>query len=123
MEVTFARSSALSLNSLVASAVSAGTPGGVAEEARRITAARFRVVSSDAAVSDRARSYYWGIVRRRALRGHAPALTESLLALSLASELAAAGHEPEAVKREVARLYGESRVPVIEPALGGGRAA
>lgn len=95
-----------SLEDLVAAAVSAGATIPLAEDARRITAARFRLRGS-APVSDRAGAYFWGVVRRRALRGAAPVLARSLVAASLAEDLAAAGHPDDAIRREVVRLCGE----------------
>lgn len=103
----------LSLDDLVVTAVNAGAPASLAEEAHRVTAQRFRISGRAAAVSERARSYFWGVVRRSALRGGAPTLTESMLALSLADELAAAGHAPEVVLREVARTYGEAQAALV----------
>lgn len=103
------------LSTLLSRALRSGVPAATAGEARAITAARFGI-RGDAPVSRRAEAYFWGIVRRRALKGGAPAFADSLLALSLATELTAAGHCPEQVRREVARVYGEAFLAVVEPA-------
>jgi hypothetical protein len=88
------------LDGLVRSAVAAGAPAPVAEEARRITAARFpRIAGRATAHPARAEAYFWGIVRRRALTGGAPVIARLIVASSLASELRAAGHAPEAIAR------------------------
>jgi hypothetical protein len=114
---------ARSLTMLEAAAIRAGVPAATADEARRATAARFRVPGIEAALSGRVESYFWGVIRRRALTGGAPALRASMLALSLATELAAAGHGADAVRREVARCYGESLLQCVEPVIARASAA
>jgi hypothetical protein len=110
-----------SFDDLVASAVRAGAPIPVAEDARRATMRRF---DGSVGVTSRVEAYYWGVVRRRALRGAAPRLTRSLLAASLAAELTEAGHSPSSVRCEVVRAYGEQCVEAIYAVVdGGGRAA
>jgi hypothetical protein len=91
---------------LVAAAVAAGTPAAVAADAARIAAQRF-CTGQGGRPGARASAYYWGIVRRRALAGAAPRITRSLVITSLALELSDAGHSPEAIRREVARLHGD----------------
>jgi hypothetical protein len=88
------------LEVLVRSAVAAGAPAPVAEEARSVTASRFSTLWERQRV-DRARieAYFWGVVRTRALRGQAPAIARLMVAASLASELREAGHPPEVVAR------------------------
>jgi hypothetical protein len=54
----------------------------------------------------RAEAYFWGVVRRRALSGDAPAVRERLMVTSLAGELAYAGHTPARVFEELVRVYG-----------------
>jgi hypothetical protein len=88
------------LDSLVRSAMSAGAPARVAEEARRITEARFGSGQARAR-RERLESYFWGVVRRRALSGGAPAIARLLVAASLASELAEAGHTSDAIARAI----------------------
>lgn len=88
------------LDSLVRSAMSAGAPARVAEEARRVTEARFGPGPAKAR-RERLESYFWGVVRRRALRGGAPAIARLLVAASLASELAEAGHTPDVIAHAV----------------------
>lgn len=90
---------------LVTAAISAGAPAKVAKDAARIAAQRFGL-ERGARPGARASAYYWGIVRRRALAGAAPRITTALVVASLARELSDAGHSPEAVHREVARLHG-----------------
>jgi hypothetical protein len=51
-------------------------------------------------------AYFWGVVRRRALQGAAPAVSRRLVIASLEFELREAGHTPEAISRELTRLYG-----------------
>jgi hypothetical protein len=100
MNTQEARSREPFLDALVRSALALGTPAQVAEEARRVTAQRFRCAESQAkAELRRAEAYFWGVVRRRALRGRAPAIARLIVAASLASELAEAGHAPEAIGR------------------------
>jgi hypothetical protein len=94
-----------SLDRLVEAAVEAGAPPEVAEEARLVVVRRFRGEKTPRA---RAEAYFWGVVRRRALRGAAPRLVESLLAASMATDLIEAGHRPEAVSRQVALVYGDA---------------
>jgi hypothetical protein len=85
------------LEALVTSARSAGTPEEVAQEARRATAARFVPERGlRRAAPPRVESYFWGVVRRRALNGYAPAVARLLVAASLAAELEEAGHPAEA---------------------------
>jgi hypothetical protein len=84
------------LEALVASARSAGTPEDVAQEARRATAVRFVPErGSRRTAPPRVESYFWGVVRRRALKGGAPAVARLLVAVSLAAELEEAGHPSE----------------------------
>jgi hypothetical protein len=81
-----------SLQRLVAHARSAGAPEPVAEEARKATAARFLAQGRPGDVSPlRMESYFWGVVRRRALSGGAPAIARLIVAASLAAELGDAG--------------------------------
>jgi hypothetical protein len=100
MEAQTSRKAEGVLDSLVTSAVTVGAPLRVAEEARRATAARFGS-SPDRVRADRVRveSYFWGVVRRHALSGKAPAIARLIVAASLASELGQAGHAPEVVAR------------------------
>lgn len=109
---------------LVTAAVAAGTPTAVAIDAARIAAERFRH-ERGGRTGTRASAYYWGIVRRRALAGAAPRITRSLVIASLARELGEAGHSPEAIHREVARLHGAAAADTVMPASlsHGGQAA
>ena len=88
------------LGRLVAHATSAGAPERVADEARRATAARFTVEGrSQRLVEPRMESYFWGVVRRSALAGKAPAIARLMVASSLAAELREAGHPADGVAR------------------------
>jgi hypothetical protein len=88
------------LQRLVAHATSAGAPQRVAEEARQVTAARFLADGVPRQIAiPRLESYFWGVVRRRALAGGAPAIARLIVAASLAAELGEAGHSPESVAR------------------------
>lgn len=89
------------LDTLVTSAVRAGTPMIVADEARRATLAILRSSRPTASERERAEAYFWGVVRRRALAGRAPAIARLIVAASLASELTEAGHSAEAVARAI----------------------
>lgn len=81
------------LEPLVRSAMAAGAPAAIAEEARRVTVSRFpSAVRGTRAERERAEAYFWGVVRRRALSGHAPAIARLIVEASLAAELQAAGH-------------------------------
>lgn len=113
------------LEVLLLTAIEAGVPSDVADEARRVTARAFGLNGRGArAATRRAEHYFWGVIRRRALRGGAPGVTQKLVIASLAQELTAAGHAPEAVLAEVERLHGRGAAALIglrDPV--GGRAA
>lgn len=101
--------------SLIARAIAAGAPESVAAEALRVTRNRFpgRAAGSPAS-GRRAEAYFWGVVRRRALQGAAPVMSRRIVIASLERELRDAGHAPEAIRREIARLYGVDALPVDE---------
>jgi len=92
-------------------AIAAGAPSPVASEAARVTSARFP--RGTRVSQTRLEAYFWGVVRRRALQGAAPVVSRRLVIASLQSELLEAGHSPEAVRREVARLYGEASATAL----------
>jgi len=97
------------LGTLADRALAAGTPQAVAVEAVRATEARFGPRRGGGRPSRaRLEAYFWGVVRRRALQGAAPAVSRRLVIASLESELREAGHTPEAITRELTRLYGPS---------------
>jgi len=99
----------LLLRALSERALAAGTPRAVAAEAVRATSSRFPRRGEGGRVSrDRVEAYFWGVVRRRALQGAAPAVSRRLVIESLERELQEAGHTPEAIHSEMTRLYGES---------------
>jgi hypothetical protein len=83
------------------SAVALGTPEGVADDALAVTRRKF-----GRAWSERSEAYFWGIVRRRALRGQAPRVSRRLVLDSFARELADAGHSPQSVFAEIVRVFG-----------------
>jgi hypothetical protein len=88
------------LERLVTRATCAGAPQRVADEARQVTAARFLPEDIARQVAlPRMESYFWGVVRRRALAGGAPAIARLIVAASLAAELGEAGHSSESVAR------------------------
>jgi hypothetical protein len=97
MNKKMSRRSDVVMEGLVTSALRAGTPMPVVERARTATAARFPGGPRGAAERSRAESYFWGVVRRRALAGEAPAIARLIVAASLADELREGGHAPEAV--------------------------
>lgn len=97
------------LGTLAERALAAGTPQAVAVEAVRATEALFGPRRGGRRASRaRMEAYFWGVVRRRALQGAAPALSRRLVIASLESELREAGHTPEAISCELTRLYGPS---------------
>jgi hypothetical protein len=97
------------LGALAERALAAGTPRAVAAEAVRATSARFPRRSDSERVSrTRIESYFWGVVRKRALQGAAPAVSRRLVIASLERELLEAGHTPDAIRCELTRLYGDS---------------
>lgn len=97
---------------LVARASDLGVPARVADEAARAVARASRSEAAPFARS-RAEAYFWGVVRRRALRGEAPRFNRLLLAASLASELLEAGHSAASAADEVARVYGVDVAPDV----------
>jgi hypothetical protein len=102
------------LGALAQRALAAGTPHAVAAEAVRATSSRFpRRCEGDRVSRGRIEAYFWGVVRRRALQGAAPAVSRRLVIESLERELREAGHTPEAIRREMTRLYGESACAAI----------
>lgn len=108
------------LERLAGHALAAGAPRAVVSEAVAITAARFpRRAEGGRAPRARVEAYFWGVVRRSALRGAAPAVTRRLVIDSLERELREAGHTPEAIRRELTRLYGEAACSMVS----GGRVA
>jgi hypothetical protein len=112
------------LDRAVAVATGAGTPPEVASEARRATQARFSG-SGQRGLARRAEAYFWGVLRRSALRGRAPGLSQSLVAASLAAELVEAGYGAEDAHREVMRVYGPAMADaaIFAASASGGRAA
>ena len=101
------------LRALSERALAAGTPRAVAAEAVHATSARFPRRTRATVSRGRIEAYFWGVVRRRALQGAAPAVSRRLVIESLQHELREAGHTPEAIRRELTRLYGESACAVI----------
>lgn len=97
------------LGELAQRARAGGAPREVAAEALRVTQARFpRTSGTTRAARARMEAYFWGVVRRRALQGAAPAVSRRLVIASLEVELREAGHSPDAITRELARLYGDA---------------
>lgn len=113
------------LAGLVDRALSDGVPTRVVQEARRAAEAKFGAVGSG--VSRRAEAYFWGVVRRRALRGAAPSVRDRLLVASLVEELREAGHGPVEVHAELERVYGDvvgrALIEIYRPVPRSGRAA
>jgi len=108
------------LDRLAGQALAAGAPHAVVAQAVNATAARFPRRSEGGRIPGaRLEAYFWGVIRRRALQGAAPAVSRRLVLDSLERELREAGHTPEAIQSEMARLYGESACAVTT----GGRVA
>jgi len=105
--------------SLVARAIAAGAPEFVAAEALRATRTRFPGRAKEGMpLSSRAEAYFWGVIRRRALQGAAPAVSRRIVIASLERELREAGHTPEAIRRELVRLHGADALSINEPLPG-----
>jgi hypothetical protein len=93
------------MDDLASRAVRMGVPPLVVKEA--VTAARAKFSAGSARRAKvREEAYFWGVVRRCALRGAAPRVGETLVLASLAQELRNAGYGPEEVYSEVCRVYG-----------------
>ena len=99
------------LEALTEDATGRGAPAPVADEARRAAAERFRGAARPS--RPRVEAYFWGVIRRRALRGGAPAMRQRLLLTSFVEELTAAGHAPSRVYEELQRVYGG----MVDPSL------
>jgi hypothetical protein len=99
------------LDALAEDATGRGVPAPVADEARRVAAGRFRAARRPS--RPRVEAYFWGVIRRRALRGGASAMRQWLLMTSFVEELTAAGHAPSRVYEELRRVYGG----MVEPCL------
>lgn len=98
--------------SLVSRAVAAGTPEMIAMEAMRATRARITGGgTADGPMGARAEAYFWGVIRRRAFQGAAPAVSRLLVMASLERELRVAGHDSEAIRRELLRIHGADGSP------------
>ena len=87
--------------SLLRQAVEAGSPPHVAQDAAVATGSKF-----GEEWDGRAAAYFWGCVRKRALRGEAPEASQRLVLAGLAADLAAAGRAPGDVFVEMSRLWG-----------------
>ncbi|MDO8964219.1 MAG: hypothetical protein Q7W30_06985 [Coriobacteriia bacterium] len=92
------------LDRLRADAELRGTPEAVAAAAVAATTAF--ASATRGVTQSRIENYFWGVVRRYALRGDAPAMRVALLAASLEDELVRAGHSQQRVHEAVERAYG-----------------
>ena len=114
------------LGLVAARAGGAGVPDRVVEEALRATEAKFRRGAGRRA-QWRVETYFWGVVRRRALDGGAPRLGDTMVLASLAEELRGAGHGSSEIHAELSRVYGgrveRSLIDVYLPAAGTVQAA
>lgn len=114
------------LEDLALRAAESGVPEGVVVEAREAVRAKFSA-GVGARESQRLEAYFWGVVRRRALRGAAPRLGDTLVLASLAEELRGAGFGTSEVYAELRRVYGgridAALVDVYRPDPWAGRAA
>ena len=91
------RESETVIEGLVRAALRGGAPAIVAEKARAATTARFPRGALRTVERSRIEAYFWGVVRRRALAGEAPAIARIIVASSLAAELREAGHCAEEI--------------------------
>jgi len=86
-------------------ATARGVPQEVVTAAQRAVARRFADLAGpplDAAGRQRVAAYFWGTVRRRALR-QAPGYAERVVWATLAADLADAGWDPFAISAELER--------------------
>ena len=80
-------------------------PRGVADVARRAAGARFAHLASsvlDRQSEQRVAAYFWGVVRRRAVR-HAPGYAQRIVRASLAADLRQAGWDADSIQCELER--------------------
>lgn len=96
-------------------AASVGVPVAVIAEARRATVRRCGAGCD----SERAASYFWGVVRNSALRGHAPELGRRIVMRSMWQDLAEAGHSDDSIRRELSATFGERAVQAVDPCQAG----
>jgi hypothetical protein len=109
------------LDSLTLDAAAGGVPVSVADEARRAAEQRFHAAGRPSPA--RVTAYFWGVIRRRALRGGAPIMRERLLVTSFVEELTVAGHAPSRVYEELLLAYGDSVDPTLLDAFRPGSPA
>lgn len=86
--------------------VSRGVPQEVVTAAKSAVARRFANLAGsplDTVARQRVAAYFWGTVRRRALR-HAPGYAQRIVSATLAADLAEAGWDPSAIRVELDRV-------------------
>jgi len=86
--------------------VSRGVPQEVVTAAKSAVARRFADIAEsplDTATRQRVAAYFWGTVRRRALR-HAPGYAQRIVSAAVAADLAEAGWDPCAIRTELDRV-------------------
>ncbi len=82
-----------------------GVPAEVADVATRVALSRFGELSNaqlDIATRRRVAAYFWGVVRRRAIRS-APGYAARVVRAALAADLAEAGWDAAAIYAELER--------------------
>jgi hypothetical protein len=84
---------------------SRGVPADTVAAAKRAVAARFGELEAsrlDPATRRRVAAYFWGVIRRRALR-HAPSYARRIVQATLTADLAAAGWDAPSIRVELER--------------------
>ena len=89
--------------SVVERAVAVGTPRHLVESALDVTRRNL-----GPSWTPRSEAYFWGVLKRRALRGEAPSVTSRLVVDSFVRELRDAGHTAEHAYAEAVRVFGAS---------------
>lgn len=107
---------------LVRDAVSRrGVPLALAEEARRATTRRFAAHPAGAVPDATIRRYFWGTVRRMAMRSRgedAARLRQLLVLASIARDLREGGRSADAIRTELSRQFMNVTAEDIERAVG-----
>lgn len=100
---------------LLAEAAARGVPAAMATHAARVTRERLGREADPASEAGRRRwrAYFWGVVRRSALRGRRDggATAHLLVLTSMAEDLRGAGYGPVRVYDELCRAYGGAVAP------------
>jgi hypothetical protein len=91
-----------------------GVPESLARSACAVTTRKFAAGDAwDTDAQRRARAYFWGVVRRRALGAGSDvaALRDRYVAATVAADMLEGGHPPDRVRQEVVGRFGEHALP------------